>query len=134
MPSTAIKARRRRTAFCAFSLAALSCVLGLSLCLIKSPQSRSDAYLAMAYSAMEQGRGQEAAAVAIEAVRLYPASPKGWMFVSEMLRSRGDDIAARQAMAIAGKLQQNPAPSEPIYAMPAELRLSFLAMADKDIR
>jgi cytochrome c-type biogenesis protein CcmH/NrfG len=122
------KTRRTRTLL-AFSLALFSCVLGLVFCVVKSPQSRSEAYLAMAAEAITQSRPQEAAAAAMEAVRLNPAAPKAWQLLSKLLRENGQGQAAKQALVIAARLQQNPDPT-PVYAMPADLRLSLLVLAE----
>ena len=122
------KSRRVRTVL-AFSLALTSCFLGLVFCVVKSPQSRAEAYMALAAQAMTQSRPQEAAAAALEAVRLNPAAPQGWQLLSRLLRDNGQSQAAKQAMVIAARLQQNPDPA-PVYAMPAELRLSLLVLSD----
>jgi hypothetical protein len=65
----------------------------------------------------------------MEAVRLNPAAPQGWQMLSKLLRDNGQAQAAKQAMVIAARLQQNPDPA-PVYAMPAELRLSLLVLTD----
>lgn len=122
------KTRRLRTLL-AFSLAVFSCVLGLLFCVVKSPQSRSDAYLALAAEAMVQSRPHDAAAAAMEAVRLNPAAPKAWQLLSKLLHDNGQAQAAKQALVIAARLQQNPGPA-PVYAMPADLRLSLLVLAE----
>ncbi len=122
------KTRRTRTVL-AFSLALTSCFLGIVFCVVKSPQSRAEAYMALAAQAMTQSRPQEAAAAALEAVRLNPAAPQGWQLLSRLLRDNGQSQAAKQAMVIAARLQQNPDPA-PVYAMPAELRLSLLVLSD----
>lgn len=122
------KTRRARTLF-AFSLALFSCVLGLVFCVVKSPQSRAEAYLALAADAMTQSRPHDAAAAALEAVRLNPAAPKAWQLLSRLLRDNGQSQAAKQALVIAARLQQNPDPA-PVYAMPADLRLSLLVLAE----
>ncbi len=122
---------RRIRAFFAFSLALFSCVLGLVFCVVKSPQSRAEAYMALAAQAMTQQRPHDAAAAAMEAVRLNPAAPQGWQLLSRLLRDNGQSQAAKQALVIAARLQQNPE-AAPAYAMPAELRLSLLVLADTD--
>jgi Tfp pilus assembly protein PilF len=99
----------------------------------KSPQARSEAYLAAALDAHDQSRPSDAAAAAMEAVRLNPAAPQGWKILSKMLQQNGQETAARQANVIASKLQHNPADTGPLYAMPAELKLSFLAAAQTDM-
>ncbi len=121
-------------AFSAFLLAAFSCVLGLSFCLLKSPQARGEAYLALAVEAMAENRFEEASAAALESVRLNPASPQGWQLISGMLQQKGDHEAAARARSIASKLQQNPRSMTPVYAMPAELKLSLLALPETEIR
>lgn len=123
-----MKMRRIRTLF-AFSLCLLSCFLGLVFCVVKSPQSRAEAYMAMAAEAVTQSRPHDAAAAAMEAVRLNPAAPKAWQLLSRLLRDNGQSQAAKQALVIAARLQQNPDPA-PVYAMPADLRLSLLVLAE----
>lgn len=124
---------RQKTAFCAFALAAFSCLLGLSFCLIKSPQSRADAYVVAAVTAMAAHNDIQAAQAALEAVRLDPMQLQGWQILSEMLHKRGDENAAAQARVIASRVQQNPAAVPPVYAMPAEFKLSLLALAETQI-
>ena len=124
---------RQRTAFFAFALAAFSCLLGLSFCLVKSPQSRAQVYIAGAVSAMAAHNDEQAAQAALKAVRLDPMQPQGWHILSEMLHKRGDENAAAQARVIAARVQQNPASVPPIYAMPAELKLSLLALSETQI-
>ncbi len=128
------KKQRQARAYQAFALAALSCVLGLVFCLVKSPQARSEAYLSLAMEAMAQSRTPEAASAALEAVRLNPGAPDGWRLLSKMLQQNGQSHAARQALVIASHLQQNPDNASPLYAMPADLRLSLLALAETDVR
>jgi cytochrome c-type biogenesis protein CcmH/NrfG len=127
MSATAQTKKRQFRAFQAFTLAAFSCVFGLLFCLVKSPQARSEAYLAMAVEALAQSHTHEAAAAAFEAVRLNPAASEGWRILSKMLQENSQGHAAKQAMVIATRLQKNPGQQNPLYAMPAELRLSFLA-------
>jgi cytochrome c-type biogenesis protein CcmH/NrfG len=129
-PTKGRPSRHRRTAFYAFALAAFSCVLGLSFCLLKSPQSRSQAYLAAAVEAMDNSRPEQAAAAALQAVRLNPMTPEGWHLLSQMLQQKGDEGAAAQARSIAARVQQNPRDAAPVYAMPAEFKLSLLALAE----
>ena len=134
--ATPIKGRNptsRRTAFCAFGLAVFSCLLGLSFCLLKSPQARSQAYLAAAVEAMDNNQPEQAAAAALQAVRLNPMLPEGWHLLSQMLQQKGDENAAAQARSIAARVQQNPRDSAPVYAMPAEFKLSLLALAETQI-
>lgn len=133
MCSDAKDKKRKAVAFRAFAFAFLSCALGLSFCLIKSPQARSEAYLAASVQAWESGRVEEAASAAVQSVRLNPSSAEGWKILSEMLQQKGNLQAAQQARTIAMKLEHDPAVVEPIYAMPAELRLSLLALADTDL-
>ena len=50
-----------------------------------------------------------------------------------MLRASGRAEAALQAHKIALRLQQGPAAISPVYAMPAEFRLSQLAEGERQI-
>ena len=133
MTANSTHKHRQKTAFCAFALAAFSCLLGLSFCLVKSPQSRADAYVAAAVNAMAAHEDNQAAQAALKAVRLDPMQPQGWQILSEMLHKRGDENAAAQARVIAARVQQNPATVPPVYAMPAEFKLSLLALTDTQI-
>lgn len=125
--------KRKALAFRAFAFAFLSCALGLSFCLIKSPQAKSEAYLAAAMQAWNAGQADAAAEAAIRSVRLNPSSVEGWKILSGMLQQKGHHQAAQQAQIIAMTLQHDPGAAEPIYAMPAELRLSLLAFGDTDL-
>lgn len=134
MSAGAAREKHKATALRAFAFAILSCVLGLAFCLVKSPQAKSEAYLAAAVDALEHNRSEEAATAALETVRLNPAAVEGWYILSRMLQQNGDYAAAMQAKTIALKLQHSPEAAEPLYAMPAEFRLSLLALADTDVR
>lgn len=125
---------RQRTAFFAFALAAFSCVLGLSFCLIKSPQSRAQAYVAAAVQAMADHDDGTAAQAALNAVQLDPMQPQGWRILSDMLQRRGDETAAAQARIIAARVQQNPHMPPPVYAMPAAFKLSLMALVETHIQ
>jgi len=120
---------RRRRAMGAFSLALISCLLGLFFCLAKSPQAKSDGYLAAAQTAMADDDNHRALQMAYEAVRLNPVSAKGWMLLESLLQQKGQSEAALQASMIAHRLQQNPGAESPLAAIPAELRLSLLTLA-----
>ena len=125
---------RQRTALFAFALAAFSCLLGLVFCLVKSPQSRAQAYVASAVEAMGAQNMEQAAQAALAAIHLDPMQPQGWQILSEMLQRRGDEAAAAQARMIALRVQQNPHVPPPVYAMPAEFKLSLLALAEAQIQ
>ena len=122
-----------KQAFLAFFLAAFSCLLGLSFCLVKSPQARAQAYVAAAIEAMQDQRPHQAAAAALEAVRLDPMLPRGWQILSEVLQQTGDVGAAAQARSIAARVQHKPVDALPVYAAAADLRLSLLALADQQV-
>jgi cytochrome c-type biogenesis protein CcmH/NrfG len=134
--ATPLKAAQKpssKRAFFAFFLAAFSCLLGLSFCLVKSPQARAQAYVAAALEAMEDHRPHQAAAAALEAVRLDPMLPQGWRILSEMLQQKGDVAAAAQARSIAARVQHKPVDAVPVYAAAADLRLGLLALADPQV-
>lgn len=119
-------ARRDPVAAFAFTLAALACVLGLFLCVVKSPQAKSAQYRLIA----QQMAGTDitlAAGAALEAVRLDPYRLQNWETLADMLQQQGAPAASAQAREIAAKLHNNPQDKSPVYAMPAALRLSFLA-------
>ncbi len=120
--------RNSKVAFAALLLALFSCALGLFFCLAKSPQARGQAYLNLAVQALQENNETAAASAAFAAVSVDPANVKAWNILSSMLQQDGQMIASRQAAMIARKLQQNPGAADPVYAMPAELKLSLLAM------
>ena len=120
--------------FLAFFLAAFSCLLGLSFCLVKSPQSRAQAYVAAAFVAMQDHRPHQAIAAALEAVRLDPMLPQGWQILSQTLQQTGDNAGAAQARTIAARLQHKPVHAAPVYAAAADVRLSLLALAEQQVR
>jgi hypothetical protein len=115
----------------AYGFAVLSCVAGLSLCLIKSPQAQSESYLALSVQAPDI---QSATAAAWEAARLNPSSAKAWDRLAFMLHQKGDVGAAQRARFIASRLQNKGEQGDPIYALPAELKLSLLADVARDIQ
>lgn len=122
----------RKLAFFAFALAAFSCAAGLGFCLMKSPQSLSEAYLAAAVQSLESGAVDQAVAQATNAVYMNPMSVDGWKILSKMLQQKGDVSGAAKALEIADRLQHNSASPAHSYALPAEFKLSFLAMGESD--
>jgi Tfp pilus assembly protein PilF len=112
---------------CAFSLAVLSCLCGLFLFLVKGPKEKSNSYLAVALAAQQQGRLEDAAAAALESVRLNPVQGRGWSLLSKILQQDGQNHAANRAARIAMMLQSPAGHSAaPAYATPAEFRLGLM--------
>lgn len=126
--------KHQSRALCAFVFAVFSGLAGIGFTVIKSPQSRSDAYMALALESYEAQAYQAASVAAMEAVRLNPVSPEGWRLLSQALDQNGQSTASRKAAQIAARLQHNPNGPNPLYAMPAELKLSFLADAESGVR
>lgn len=118
----------------AFGLAMTAGLFGLMRCFVHSPQARAADYLAISAKALSENP-LAAASAAWEAARLDPSSAKAWDMLAITLKQNGDELAARQAMRIAARLHQNDGrmDAHPIYAMPAELRLSFLAHTAGDL-
>jgi Tfp pilus assembly protein PilF len=117
----------------AFGLAMVAGVCGLLRCFVQSPQSRASDYLVISAQALPDNP-LAAASAAWEAARLNPSSVKAWNMLAITLRRTGDEAAARQADRIAARLHMNDGVIQnPIYAMPAELRLSFLAHSAGDL-
>lgn len=116
----------------AFALAFVSCLFGLSLFLIKSPQAKSADYLVLSKQVLASDPDL-AASAAWEAARLNPSSSEAWDVLSQSLQQKGDRSAAQKAKVIAMRLHKNPHDKTPLYAMPAELRLSFLASSNGDL-
>lgn len=114
----------------AFFAGVLCCVLGLAFCLVQGPSSRASSYMELTGQALADNRPQDAVASAMMAVRYAPSDVNGWHILSQTLAQDGQQVAARQAERIARHLQQNPSADVPLYALPAELKLSLLAMDD----
>lgn len=117
----------RKTVFAAYMVAVLSCVTGLGCCLIKSPQARSETYIAAAVELAGGQQIQTAVTAAAEAVRLNPVNRKGWTLLAALLQQNGDQRAAVRASRMAAKLGGEGAAQAPSYALPAALKLSLLA-------
>lgn len=115
----------------AFVLAIVAGTSGLMRCLVQSPQSRAADYLLISEQTLHSNP-LYAASAAWEAARINPSSPQAWEMLSRTLQQNGDDIAALQAQKIAYRLQGGGDP-QPLYAMPAELRLSLLAHSEGDL-
>lgn len=116
----------RKTVFAAYAAAVLSCVIGLGFCLIKSPQARSETYIAAAVELAGEQRLGAAINAAAESVRLDPANKKGWSLLSALLQQNGDHHAARRASRMAATLGGEGLYEAPAYALPAALKLSLL--------
>ena len=111
----------------AFFLAALACLCGLFFFMVKGPREKSDDYLALALSAHEKGRAQDAAAAALESVRLNPSDARGWALLATLLKEDGQAYAARRAARIAASLRDpSSLAAAPVYASPAEFRLGLM--------
>lgn len=117
----------------AFALAITAGVCGLFRCFVQSPQARASDYLAISAQTLSENP-LAAASAAWEAARINPSSAKAWDMLAVTLRHNGDETAARQAQRIAARLHLNDGTGpHPIYAMPAELRLSLLALSSGDM-
>ena len=123
----------------AFALAFFSAVMGLVFCLTKSPQAKSEAYMAAAIHAYEAKDSAAAFYAAFEAARQNPSMPQSWSLMSRVLAGNGEWQKAESARAIASLLQnkavstlafqpvQSPSALPLSYATtPATLRLSLL--------
>ncbi|GEM_PF-2902778 len=110
------------------ALAGFACLAGLVFCLMKSPEGRAQAYLALAYQAEGEGRRDDAASAAMMAARLNPSGIEAWGMLARLLREDGQNAAAGRAENIALMLQHGPARAmaEQEPRIPAELRLGFL--------
>lgn len=115
-------------AYLAFALAGFSGLFGLGFILVKSPAVQSGRYLALAMDSYDHGAYADAAAAARAAVRLDPVTPANWLFLSRALQAGGQQSAAHRAQVIAMRLQHKDDLANPLYASPADLKLSFLAM------
>lgn len=125
LPETT-KRKRRFITCCAFILC-LSCGTGgVFFSLIKSPQARAQSYHVLSLSLAAEGKDAEALAAMAQAVSLNPAAPALWHDYAGLLERGGRFHAARQALNIARRIEGGDDVG-PLYAMPAELRLSMLA-------
>lgn len=114
----------------AFVLAGVACFSGMVRCLVQSPQSRAADYLVISQESFADNP-LYAASAAWEAARINPASVEAWQMLSLTLKKNGDEIAAQQAQKIAARLRSGEENAAPLYAMPAELRLSLLALPEE---
>ncbi len=112
-----------------YALAGLSCVLGLFFCLMKSPQARADSYRALAVESFAASDLSGAEYAVRESLRLDPRSLQNWQLYAFLLQHKGDQRQAAQARAIVARLQGKDL-DEPVYAMPADFRLSLLTGQD----
>lgn len=119
--------RRRILTYAAFTLVFISLTAGSFFCMLKSPQARGDAYLAAAVDTLAAGDAPAALDLAHEALRHNPASSRNWSFYAFLMEKNGRAHAAARARHIALSLQHGTGQVEPLYAMPATLRLSLLA-------
>ena len=120
--------RRELTIASAFVLAMLSCVVGLTMCFVKSPQARSMEYVAIAQSVLTKDTSL-AVNAAWDAVRLDTSSQEAWQVLAVSLQLQGEQRASQQARLIAARIVDPDIEAPVFYAMPAEFRLSFLADA-----
>lgn len=113
----------------AFALAIVAGVFGLARCFVQSPQARAANYLAVSLQTIGENP-LVAASAAWEAARIHPTSPQAWDMLARTLEQNGNDLAAVQAHKIAARLHAAPDRDlQPLYAMPAELRLSLLSLS-----
>ncbi len=118
---------RKNLTRAAFLLAFLSIIAGTTLCIFKSPQMRGQDYLAAAAAQAADGNQAAAQDLARAAIRLNPSSVKTWNFYAVLMEQDGRIHAAKKARRVSAMLQHGPEKNNPIYAMPATLRLSALA-------
>jgi Tfp pilus assembly protein PilF len=116
----------------AFTLAIVAGAAGLARCFVQSPQSRAENYLTLSQQALP-GNPLYAASAAWEAARINPSSIQAWNMLALALHQNGDETASLQAQKIAARLQGGEGEIHPLYAMPAELRLSLLALSEGDL-
>lgn len=107
-------------------------LLGIVFCLVASPQTMAEKYTHQAVMAIEAGDYGLARTAMIAALRHDPLSVDSWKILSRVLEHSGRAQEAKTANAVIGHLTGAPISSDPLYAMPADLRLSFLAIADRD--
>ncbi len=113
-------------------LCGLSLLLGVVFCVVASPKSLSQKYTARAVLALESRDYDSARLSMMSALRHDPVSADGWTIFARILEEGGHAQDARVAKGIAGHLMGASAKSNPLYATPADLRLSFLAIAGGD--
>ena len=113
-----------------FALCFATCLLGVFFCMIKSPQYLGHVYMSMAIDAAQKNDLVLAEQAIKLSVRSNPMAYKSWQIMATIMEQRGDDLLAHQANFVASQLQSKLIDKNPVYAMPAELRLSFLALDD----
>lgn len=118
----------------AFGFVFFSLFAGVFFCMVKSPDTLSKNYNALAQVAIASGDLAGAKAALVQSLKIHPTSKTSWRLMEDILKQEGDLHGARKAAKIASALENPATANTPLYAMPAELRLSLLAMADKDMR
>ncbi len=128
MRSTQVRSRNALIAL-GYGMAGLSCVLGLLFCFMKSPQARADSYRALAVESFAASDLETAEYAVRESLRLDPRSLQNWQLYAFMLQHKGHQRQAARARAVVARLQGRDL-NEPLYATPADLKLSFLSGQD----
>lgn len=127
VPSKNTLALRLATGLCGVTL-----FFGVLFCLVASPKMMAEKYTHQAVMAIEAGEYDVARTAMLSALRYEPLSVPSWKILSRVLEQSGRVQEAKTANAVIGHLTGAPMSSDPLYAMPADLRLSFLAIADRD--
>ena len=118
----------------AFGFVFFSLFAGVFFCMLKNPRALAQDYAKLATIALSYGDVVGAKAAAEQSLKQNPTARQGWEVMAKILLESGDSRGAQKAARIANALGHPAGAPNLLYAMPAELRLSFLAMSDKDIR
>jgi cytochrome c-type biogenesis protein CcmH/NrfG len=118
----------------AFVMAFLCLLTGLAFCLLVPPHMMAAKHRAAGVAALSTARLADAESSLRLSLRKDPLSVEGWKILARILEQKGEVRNAQRALAVVAILEEGPAGVTPVYAMPAELKLSLLAMAASDVR
>lgn len=111
-----------------FALIAGLC--GAAFGLVSAPEHRANRALAIAAEAFTAGHYDSATRQAAEAVRLDPANPATWQLLALAAEESGRGETARRIRKLSA-VRKGGAKPEPVYAAPADLRLSALSRQER---
>ena len=117
-----------------FVMAFLCLMMGLAFCMMVSPHMTAAKHRAAGVTAFSSAQWDAAESALRISLRHDPLSADGWKILARVLEQKGDMRESQRALAVAAILEDGPSGVTPVYAMPAEFKLSLLAMAASDVR
>lgn len=111
-----------------FALCGMSLVFGLAMILTLSPAQKSSQTLARAVQALSANNPQLAQDLAFQSLSYRPENRDAWHVLSAAYDRQGQGASSDKARGIVFVLAHKTQDASPAYAVPADLRLSFLAM------